>query len=137
MTARGNVQFSRGELLGAWILEGRAMQDLFIFPGRVDRQAGRPREGDRYGCTVRLFDHSNRLWRVYWFNPADEKTSGELRAHRDGEGIALSGELWDGTIVRWAYRHITQTSFRYRAEKQLADGSWQLYLELDGTRQGS
>src|SRR5690348_17334155 len=33
----GQTQRSRGELHAAWVLEGRAIQDLFIFPRRSDR----------------------------------------------------------------------------------------------------
>lgn len=51
---KGNVQSSQGELLVAWILEGRALQDLFIFPTRADRRLGRPSRGDRYGSTIRV-----------------------------------------------------------------------------------
>ena len=131
----GNVNSSQGELLSSWVLEGRAIQDLFIFPRRIDRQTRRPSPGDRYGTTVRVYDHSRQSWRVYWINPADEKTSGELRAHPDGSDVMLTGVLWDGTEVRWFYRDITATSFRYRAEKLAPDRRWQLYLELDGQRQ--
>lgn len=131
----GHVKASRGELLSSWILEGRAIQDLFIFPRRIDRQGARPSRGDRYGTTIRVYDHGDRTWRVYWLNPADEKTSGELRARSDDSGVLLTGALWDGTEVRWYYQEITTTSFRYRAEKLIPGGHWQLYLELDGLRQ--
>ncbi|WP_156751994.1 hypothetical protein [Mycobacterium sp. E2497] len=131
----GNVKASRGELLSSWILEGRAIQDLFIFPPRVDRRSTRPSRGDRYGTTIRVYDNEDRTWRVYWLNPADEKTSGELRARPDGVGIVLTGTLWDGAEVRWYYREITATSFRYSAEKLTPNRRWQRYLELDGLRQ--
>jgi hypothetical protein len=37
---KGQTQRSRGEIRASWVLEGRAMQDLFIFPGRADRASG-------------------------------------------------------------------------------------------------
>ena len=131
----GNVKTSRGELLSSWVLDGRAIQDLFIFPRRIDRKSAPPSRGDRYGTTIRLYDHGDRTWRVYWLNPADEETSGELRARSYEGGVVLTGTLWDGTDVRWYYQDITTTSFRYRAEKLTTRGQWQLYLELDGSRQ--
>jgi hypothetical protein len=36
---KGQTQRSRGELHASWMLEGRAIQDLFIFPRRADRAA--------------------------------------------------------------------------------------------------
>jgi hypothetical protein len=33
----GDIHTSKGELHASWVLEGRAIQDLFIFPRRADR----------------------------------------------------------------------------------------------------
>ena len=38
----GETQRSKGELHVSWVLEGRAIQDLFIFPRRADRASGVP-----------------------------------------------------------------------------------------------
>jgi hypothetical protein len=47
----------------------------------------------------------------------------------------MEGKLAGGMPVRWRYDSVTRTSFRYSAEKPGSDGkSWQLYLELFGTR---
>ena len=32
----------KGEVHAAWVLEGRAIQDLFIFPRRANRSSGAP-----------------------------------------------------------------------------------------------
>lgn len=52
----GRMQKSKGEVHAAWVLEGRAIQDLFIYPRRADRQSGRPAQGDRYGTTIKTYD---------------------------------------------------------------------------------
>ncbi len=36
----GGVHRTKGELHASWVLEGRAIQDLFIFPRRADRRDG-------------------------------------------------------------------------------------------------
>jgi hypothetical protein len=116
------------------VLEGRAIQDLFIFPRRADRSTGLPARGDRYATTVRTFDRTLGAWRVNFINPADNETSAQLVARRCGPDILMEGKLSDSTPIRWRYESITPTSFHYTAEKLHSDGSWQLYLELFGNR---
>jgi hypothetical protein len=131
----GQTQTRRGELHVARVLEGRAIQDLFIFPRRADRACGVQVQGDRYATTIRTYDRTRRAWRVEFINPADDATSARLLARRNGHGIAMEGALSDGTPIRWRYEAITPVSFHYSAEKRDDDGDrWQLYLELFGTR---
>lgn len=98
---KGQTQRSRGEIHASWVLEGRAMQDLFIFPRRADRAFEVPARGDRYATTIRTYDRTQRAWRVNFINPAAFETSAQLIARRKGEGIELEGKLADGTPVRW------------------------------------
>lgn len=133
----GRTQRSKGELHASWVLEGRAIQDLFIFPRRADRASSVPARGDRYATTIRTYDRALNAWRVNFINPAADETSAQLIARRRGQGIEMEGKLSAGMPIRWRYQSITPTSFHYSAEKQGNDGkSWQLYLELFGKRYG-
>jgi hypothetical protein len=131
---KGQTQRSRGELHVSWVLEGRAMQDLFIFPRRADRASGVPARGDRYSTTIRSYDRTLQAWRLTFINPAAPETSAELIARRKGEGIEMEGKLSDGTPIRWRYVTVEPTSFHYTAERLRDDDRWQLYLALFGTR---
>jgi hypothetical protein len=134
----GRTQRSKGEIHASWVLEGRAIQDLFIFPRRADRASGIPAQGDRYATTIRTYDRTLKAWRVNFINPAADETSAQLIARRRGQDIEMEGKLSGGTRIRWRYESVTPTSFQYSAEKQGSDGkSWQLYLELFGKRSGS
>jgi hypothetical protein len=136
--ANGQTQRSRGELHVSWVLEGRAIQDLFIFPSRVDRASGVPAQGDRYATTIRTYDRTLKAWRVHFINPAADETSAQLIARRNGQDIEMEGKLSGGTPIRWHYQSVTPTSFHYSAEKLSSDDkSWHLYLELFGKRFGS
>lgn len=137
--ADGQTQKTRGELHVSWVLEGRAIQDLFIFPRRADRVAGRPGRGDRYATTIRTYDRTLNAWRLTFINPADDETSAQLIARRHGQGIEMEGTLSGGARIRWRYHEpMMPTSFHYSAEKRSDDGhSWALYLELFGKRVGS
>jgi hypothetical protein len=130
----GQTRRSRGELHASWVLEGRAMQDLFIFPRRADRVSGIPARGDRYATTIRTYDRTRQAWRVTFINPAAPETGAQLIARRKGECIVMEGELSDGTPIRWRYVTIEATSFHYTAERLRDHDTWQLYLELFGTR---
>ena len=131
----GQTQDSRGEIHAAWVLEGRAIQDLFIFPSRADRTSSVPARGDRYATSIRTYDRAVAAWRVNFINPAADETSARLIARRSGQDIEMEGQLSGGIAVRWRYTSVTPTSFHYSAEKLGDDGqSWQLYLELFGTR---
>lgn len=133
--AQGREQRSRGEVHASWVLEGRAIQDLFIFPRRTDRASGVPASGDRYATTIKTYDRSLGAWRVNFINPASDETSAQLVARRSANGIAMEGKLSGGTPIRWRYESITPASFHYAAEKLQTDGaSWHLYLELFGKR---
>jgi hypothetical protein len=136
--AQGEVQRTSGELHASWVLEGRAIQDLFIFPRRADRASGVPARDDRYATTLRTYDRRLNAWRVVFINPAADDTSAQLIARRNDHGIAMEGKLADGTPIRWKYVTIAPTSFHYTAEKLESDGkSWRLYLELFGKRSSS
>lgn len=136
--ADGREHRDRGEMHISWVLEGRAMQDLFIIPPRAGRSKGTPARGDRYGTTIRTFDRKLNAWRVNFINPADDETSAELIARREGQGIMMEGKLRGGATIRWRYHTITPMAFHYTAEKLKSDdNSWHLYLELFGKRSTS
>jgi hypothetical protein len=131
----GGVEKRRGEVHASWVLEGRAIQDLFIFPSRADRASALPASGDRYATTIRTYDRTLGVWRVNFINPAADETSAQLIARREGNQIVMEGRLSNGTSIRWQYVTRTSTSFHYQAERLASDGkSWVLYLELFGRR---
>src|SRR6185369_8464426 len=54
----GNVILTTGEAHFAWVLEGRAVQDVFINPRRSDRGPHSPKFANWYGTTLRIYDAS-------------------------------------------------------------------------------
>src|SRR5579885_1665979 len=46
-----------GEIHAGWVLEGRAIQDVWIFPGVF------------YGSTLRIFDPGLDAWHILWSDP--------------------------------------------------------------------
>lgn len=132
--AKGQTRRRKGELHAVWVLEGRAIQDLFIFPRRADRNG--PVPDDRYATTIRTFDQFRNAWHIAFINPAAPETSAQLLARREGQYIVMEGELAGGTAIRWRIDSITETTYHYIAERATAGGGWHRYLELFGKRSG-
>jgi hypothetical protein len=133
----GRTQRARGEVHASWVLEGRAIQDLFIFPRPADRASGVRGPADRYATTIRTYDRKRSAWRVVFINPAAAETNAELLARREGDAVAMEGNLADGTPIRWRYEDVMERSFHYSARRlRQDDRSWQLYLEIFGKRIG-
>ena len=129
----GNVIHSTGEAHFAWILEGRAVQDVFINPRRSDREPESPKFANWFGTTIRIYDPSIQAWRVNWFNPHDGIRA-ELIGRRRGKEIVQEGAFPDGTRIRWTFSDITDNSYRWRGERLEPNGTWRLQVEFRARR---
>ena len=133
----GHVIHSIGEAHVAWVLEGRAIQDVFINPRRSDRSPASLEFANWYGTTLRIYDPSIHAWRVYWFNPHDGIRA-ELIGRRCDRDLLQEGTFPDGTPIRWTFSQITRDSYRWRGERLEPDGkAWQLQVEFLGKRMTS
>jgi hypothetical protein len=118
----------------SWVLEGRAIQDVWITP---PRHGPRVRESqpwgpftNQYGTTLRVYDPKLDAWRVTWIDPAAGYRA-ELVGRPDGDGIFQEGTGSDGARLRWIFSDIGSRSFRWRAEISRDQGaSWYRAIEL-------
>lgn len=116
----------RGEAHFAWVLQGRAVQDVWIYDV--------PGVHATYGTTIRVWDAAIGAWRVTWINPASGKRD-ELIGRRSGADLVQLGTHEDGTLIRWRFTDITKHSFRWLGEALNADGeTWRLEAEFRGRR---
>jgi hypothetical protein len=110
-----------GEVHFARVLEGRAVQDVWIMP-------------NVYGMTLRVWDPAIQAWRVTWINPVTGARN-ELVGRRSGKDIVQVGTHADGTPIRWIFTDITPDSFRWVGEVLEHDGnSWRLEAEFRAQR---
>lgn len=124
----------KGEAHFAWVLEGRAVQDVWIMPRRADRSGPLDHGVNSYGTTLRVWDKALEAWRVTWINPAQGARS-ELVGRRIGGDIVQLGHHADGTPIRWMFTEVTKDSFRWTGEALQADGkTWKLQGEFLATR---
>jgi hypothetical protein len=130
----GRVTHSTGEAHFAWVLDGRAIADVFINPQRSDRTSDSPKFGNWYGTTFRYFDPTIGAWRVFWFN-LDDGVRAELIGRRRGSEIVQEGRFPDGTPIRWTFSEITPDAFHWCGERLEVDGkTWRLQVEFRARR---
>ena len=120
----GTVSHSSGELKFGWIIDGRALQDIWI---------GYPKDGSKdersIGTSVRFFDTKAKIWRVVWVAPANGLLI-TLQGGAEGSRIVLRGQDSDGSSLRWSFNDIQADSFVWRGEKSRDGGkSWRLEEE--------
>ena len=132
--AAGNVHRSKGEVHFGWVLEGRAVQDVWIMPPRAERAADLDRRRNRYGTTLRVWDLSIQAWRVTWINPVNGRRD-DLIGRWSGRDIVQLGTNADGKPIRWIFSEITPDSFRWTGETLQCDGkTWKLEDEFRAKR---
>lgn len=126
----GTVRTAAGECHAAWVLEGRAVQDVWISPPASLRSATTPRPGNRYGTTLRVYDSRTRQWNVAWTNPVSGAENRLIGRSMDGE-IVQEGQDPDGNPIRWCFRKITPTSLHWTGEiSRDGGGTWELQTEF-------
>ncbi|NZA24886.1 hypothetical protein H0E84_00660 [Luteimonas sp. SJ-92] len=132
--ADGATRTLEGEIVFARVLEGRAIQDLWIFPGRDARDARTPPAGNRYGTTLRIYDPRRGTWAVDWFNPVTGIHT-RLTGRRSDDGIVQEGSNADGKPIRWVFDDVRDDGFHWRGERSDDGGrSWILETEFSARR---
>lgn len=123
----------KGEVHFGWVLEGRAVQDVWIMPPRSKRTHA-DQLLNMYGTTLRVWDPAIQAWRVTWINPVTGRRD-ELIGRRIVGEIVQIGSHPDGTPIRWIFTEITPDSFRWIGEVLQADGkTWKLEGEFRAKR---
>ena len=112
----------RGEIHFGWVLEGRAIQDVWILPGVF------------HGTTLRTYDPGLDAWHILWSDPLRQYYSRQIGRAR-GEDIVQEGRNDAGETTRWSFSEIEHSSFRWRGEVSHDDGkTWQLEAEFRAKR---
>lgn len=121
----------KGEWHFGWVLEGRAIMDVWIAPRRSLRDGAQPYE---YGATLRFFDPTIQAWRSTWVGPVRHLVRPFI-ARQVGDEIILEGSFAPGGLTRWIFSHITATSFHWRNLESSDEGiTWTMVQEMDARR---
>ena len=132
MSSRG----IKGEVHAGRILEGRAVQDVWIMPERKSARAGPDREHEHVAAPrCGVWTHRFRLWRISWINPV----AGHRARNRSAGGAARTSSRWAPSrlapMTRWRFTEITPDSFHWLGEALQPDGkTWKLEGEFRARR---
>jgi hypothetical protein len=111
-----------GEIHFGWVLEGRAIQDVWILPDIF------------YGTTLRVYDPTLDAWHILWSDPLRQFYTRQVGRWHDGD-IVQQGTNDAGETVRWSFTDITAKSFRWIGERSRDGGkTWELQAEFSARR---
>jgi len=114
----GTLHKGRGEIYFGWVLEGRAIQDVWILPGVF------------HGTTLRVYDPGIDAWHILWNEPLKQLYTRQI-GRAQGSDIVQLGKTEAGALLRWTFTDIAPNSFRWLGEHSNdAGAAWQLQLEF-------
>jgi hypothetical protein len=110
LRADGTQHKDRGEIHAGWVLEGRAIQDVWIFPTVF------------HGSTLRIYDPGLDAWHIIWSDPLKQYFSRQL-GRAAGNDIVQEGRAENNDIVRWRFIERSNDKFRWLGERSDASGN--------------
>jgi hypothetical protein len=133
----GSTHRGHGEIHVGWVLQGRAIQDVWMIPRLRDRTPGAEQlagAGNWYGTTLRIYDPAIDAWRILWNDPATNFFSQQI-ARAEGRNIVQTGPDPRGGTMRWTFADIEpDASFHWYAERTMDDRNWRREVEIRATR---
>lgn len=110
---------------GEWhffrILQGRAIQDIWIIP---DLNSSGKHDFYEYGTTVRKFNPKTENWSAVWVGPVQDQLF-EFDIEDSEETIVLTEKGNLKLEMKWTFFDITANSFQWKSEvKVKGSGSW-------------
>jgi len=127
----GKATRRTGRFVVRWVLDGRAVQDVWI----VDPTGSR-KEREIY-TDVRYFDPKLRTWKAVFFDPEHDSTA-SFTGEIGGDGLIMHTPDLGAADSRWSFVDARADSMVFRDEASDDGGkSWRLRSEYHLTRQNS
>lgn len=114
-----------------WVLEGRAVQDVWIVPSRRARENPEVSpQAHLYGTTLRVYDPQSDLWHITWINPVTQAFN-RMTGQKVGDDIVQEYRTEKGTRCQWVFTEITANSFHWISRESKDGGeTWNLRAEF-------
>ena len=116
----------KGEWIFARVLDGTAIQDVFIVPARSERD---PQPDAEYGTTLRIYNPQGESWDIFY---GCTGTAIQLTGRKVGDEIMLV-ECREGRM-RYVFSDIGATSFKWRKECVGVAGEWVVVARIVAER---
>jgi hypothetical protein len=112
----------RGEIHAGWVLDGLAIQDVWMLPDTF------------YGTTLRIYDPRENAWHIHWHDTLKQFYSRQI-GRADGPDIVQIGRNDAGDILRWRFTEIERDSFHWIADVSADTGAtWTPQLDIFARR---
>ncbi len=116
--AEGGVHHGTGSIAAGWVLDGRALQDVWVLPGLF------------HGTTLRVYDPTRDGWHILWSDPLHQYYARQF-GRAEGDDIVQLGQNDAGKPTRWSFRERGADRFTWRGEVSDDGGaSWRLEAEF-------
>jgi hypothetical protein len=128
----GKETRSSGEWTFGWVMDGRAIQDLFVIYPSAERK-------ERYlGTTLRCFDRKSKIWSVTFIDPETAVVETLVGAAAGDDRIVLLNQNTVGEVTRWSFVDIRPDSWVFTVEVSRDGGkTWRLREEDHMKRRGA
>ena len=123
-----NERHIKGEWIFSWVLDGTAIQDLFICPSREERKKDSQPDAE-YGTTIRIYNPKSQAWDIF-YGCRGEAT--RLEAKKDGESVVLT-EI-TSKKMKWVFSEITDHSFHWQHMRTQDGTEWNVHGEVFARR---
>jgi len=121
----------KGEIHFGWILDGRAVQDVWMM---IDENTNRAIPA---GTTVRFYDPKIDAWHSIWISPTQDVVQSFV-ARKVEDEIVLEGKTNDGYPEHWIFSEIRPDSFHWRSvESHDNENTWQLTEDMRVVRRNT
>lgn len=126
--AEGARRETSAEVHFGWVLEGRAVQDVWIAPSRHARKDSEPLL--MHGTTLRVYDPHGDLWHISWIDPVKQAFH-RMTGRRVGDDIVQEYRSEKGTRCQWLFTGIAPDSFHWVARESADSGeTWSVRGEF-------
>jgi len=121
-----------GEFIVSWVMDGRALQDLWI----VD-PSGKRKDREVY-TTLHYFDAKSRTWHATFVDPEHGSIARFTGGPQGSDRFVIETADLGNPTNRWSFNDIGPDSFVYRDEASTDGGkSWRLQSEYQMKRRGT
>jgi len=128
----GTATHRTGEFIVSWVMDGRAIQDLWI----VD-PSGKRKEREVY-TDLHYFDAKTRTWRATFVDPEHGAVAKFSGGPEGDDRFVLETQDLGSPRTRWSFNDIRPESFVWRDEASSDGGkTWKLQAEYRMKRRGA
>lgn len=128
----GKPSLRTGEFIVEWVMDGRALQDLWIV-----HPSGTRKEREVYS-DLHWFDAKARTWRSAFVDPEHGSVARFTGGPVGNDRYVLETPDFGTSKTRWSFYDIRSDSFSVRGENSSDDGkTWKLESEYKMKRRGA